>query len=125
MISRKRRKLHLQRKNKRKAFRLSFIDKECTIRPTASVEPTFDGFLRDISSSGMKVISYEDLVGLYKVNVIFELEEVFSINGVIKRKKPLKNDTFEYGIEFVSLDEDTEQRLFKILWDKSREKVII
>ncbi|MEH7335178.1 PilZ domain-containing protein [Neobacillus drentensis] len=123
--SRKKNKVVPRRENRRNAFRLSLWEHECTLTAPSSPGAVFHGTIRDISTTGIKLISYEDLTGIDEIKVHFELEEFFSLPGKIERRKRLDNGLYEFGVHFLNLDEKTEQKLFKILWDKSREKVVL
>lgn len=112
-------------KNRRDAFRLSLWEHECTFIVPASPDNVLYGTIRDISISGIRLITYEDLTGVDEIKVFFELGEPFSFAGKIERRKRLENGLYDFGVHFLGLDEKTEQKLFKILWDKSREKVVL
>lgn len=114
-----------RKKNRRNAFRLSLWEHECTFIVPASPDAVLFGTIRDISISGIRLITYEDLTGVDEIKVFFELGEPFSFAGKIERRKRLENGFYDFGVNFLSLDEKTEQKLFKILWDKSREKVVL
>jgi c-di-GMP-binding flagellar brake protein YcgR len=113
------------KKNRRNAFRLSLWEHECTFIVPASPDSVLFGTIRDISISGMRLITYEDLTDVDEIKVFFELGEDFSFVGKIERRKRLKNGKYDFGVHFLGLDEKAEQKLFKILWDKSREKVVL
>jgi c-di-GMP-binding flagellar brake protein YcgR len=114
-----------RKKNRRNAFRLSLWEHECTFIVPASPDTVLFGTIRDISISGIRLITYEDLTGVDEIKVFFELGEPFSFAGKIERRKRLENGLYDFGVNFLSLDEKTEQKLYKILWDKSREKVVL
>ncbi len=113
------------RNNRRNAFRLSLWEHECTFIVPSSPETVLYGTIRDISISGIRLITYEDLTGVDEIKVFFDLEETFSLAGKIERRKRLDNGLYDFGVHFLGLDDKTEQKLFKILWDKSREKVVL
>ncbi|WP_180960442.1 PilZ domain-containing protein [Neobacillus cucumis] len=123
--ARKKKTIVPSRDNRRTAFRLSLWEHECTLTAPSFPGKVFYGTIRDISISGVRLISYEDLTGVEDLRVHFELEEYFSLPGKIERRKKMDNGLYDFGIRFVRLDEKTEQKLFKILWDKSREKVVL
>ncbi|MGG3466038.1 PilZ domain-containing protein [Neobacillus pocheonensis] len=123
--TRKKNKILPKRENRRSAFRLSLWEHECTLTTASSPGTVLYGSIRDISLTGMKLISYEDLTNIDELTIHFELEEIFSLPGKIERRKRLANGIYEFGVHFIELDEKTEQKLFKILWDKSREKVVL
>ncbi|WP_066067166.1 PilZ domain-containing protein [Neobacillus soli] len=124
-FSRKRKIVAPTRNNRRNAFRLSLWEHECTFTVPSSPDAVFYGSIRDISISGMRLISYEDLSGVDELMVNFELGDYFSLAGKIERRKRLDNGLYDFGVHFLPLDEKTEQKLFKILWDKGREKVVL
>ncbi len=111
--------------NRRNAFRLSLWEHECTFIVPASPDSVLFGTIRDISISGMRLITYEDLTDVEEIKVFFELGETFSFVGKIERRKRLENGLYDFGVHFLGLDTKTEQKLYKILWDKSREKVVL
>ncbi|EKN64729.1 hypothetical protein BABA_22613 [Neobacillus bataviensis LMG 21833] len=113
------------RNNRRNAFRLSLWEHECTFTVSSSPDSILYGSIRDISISGLRLISYEDLTGVDDIFVNFDLGEHFSLPGKIERRRRLENGLYDFGVHFIALDEKTEQKLFKILWDKSREKVVL
>ena len=113
------------KKNRRNAFRLSLWEHECTFIVPASPDSVLFGTIRDISISGMRLITYEDLTDVEEIKVFFELGETFSFVGKIERRKRLENGLYDFGVHFLGLDTKTEQKLYKILWDKSREKVML
>lgn len=111
--------------NRRTAFRLSLLDHVCWFHDSKSEEPVYKGSIRDISITGMKLHSRVELPDINEITLEFEMSELFVLTGSIQRKKLLENDLFEYGIHFNPLDAKTEQKLFKVLWDKSKEKIVI
>lgn len=113
------------RKNRRNAFRLSLWEHECRFIVPSSPDTILYGTIRDVSVSGIRLITYEDLTGVDEINLFFELGEPFAFAGKIERRRRLDNGLYDFGVHFVGLDEKTEQKLFKILWDKSREKVVL
>ena len=113
------------RKNRRNAFRLSLWEHECTFTILSSPDKVLFGSIRDISLSGIRLITYEDLTDVDEIKVFFELGELFSLAGKIERRRRLENGLYDFGVHFIGLDDKTEQKLFKILWDKSREKVVL
>ncbi|WP_423799776.1 PilZ domain-containing protein [Neobacillus sp. SAB-20_R2A] len=112
--------------NRRTAFRLSLLDQDCWFYPASSGEPEYKGLIRDISITGMKLHSLVDIGKIDEITVEFAfLQESFTLTGQIRRRKILENDFYEYGVHFHPLDEKTEQKLFKVLWEKSKEKIVI
>lgn len=124
-ISPKKTKTLPKKPNRRTAFRLSLLDQVCWFHDSASEEPVYKGSIRDISITGMKLHSNLELPDINEITVEFEMGEFFVLTGQIKRRKLLENDLFEYGIHFNPLDPKTEQTLFKVLWDKSKEKIVV
>lgn len=122
--SRKRTNAIPKRTNRRSSFRLSLWEKECSFRLPSTSDSIFFGTIRDISSTGMRLIAYEDLTGIDKIRVDFELQVSFSLLAKIERRKKLENGMYEFGVRFLFSNQETEQQLFKILWDKSKEKVM-
>jgi c-di-GMP-binding flagellar brake protein YcgR len=124
-ISPKQTKVLPKRPNRRSAFRLSLLDQACWFHDSNSEEPVYKGSIRDISITGMKLHSSVELPVINEISVEFDMSELFVLTGSIERRKLLDNDLFEYGIHFHQLDPKTEQRLFKVLWEKSKEKVVV
>lgn len=116
-------KLEIQRRNQRSGFRLSLPNLNCTFTLIDGTDESLSkvtsksdkGYIQDISTTGLKLSSTEDLPVRrnFKVNIDFRLQgEYFSLQGLIVRKEGhIENELTAYGIRFIDMDAAYEAQL--------------
>lgn len=110
---------------KRRAFRIELLDQECEFELIGFGDKMLEqlkykkgkGKIKDISYSGMKLSCKLDFPVRKKIflRLHFVLyDEEFSLKGKIVRKEERMDDIF-YGIEFIELDHQDQQRLYQVI----------
>ncbi|WP_249310469.1 PilZ domain-containing protein [Bacillus sp. FJAT-49736] len=109
--------------NKRKNFRVEVDNLYCIIKFNHFGNPkyeklkdkTIEGYIEDISLSGMKFSSDYELPVRSDINILisFQLDHlVFSVKGkIVRRQDHLNNENVTYGIEFAELLPNQEKQL--------------
>jgi hypothetical protein len=98
--------------NRREVFRLKFNNTFCDFQPLVSTSRQI-GSIRDISSGGIRIetktddLSVKSLLMLY-----FELQdETFIFEGIIKWKRNIGPNRYQYGIKFMHVPTFDQNRL--------------
>ncbi|EHL74634.1 hypothetical protein HMPREF1015_03272 [Bacillus smithii 7_3_47FAA] len=110
---------------RRRAFRIKLLDQECKLESIGFgdklLEPLKhkkgEGKIKDISYLGMKLSCKLDFPVRKKIflRLHFVLcDEEFSLKGKIVRKEERMDDIF-YGIEFIELHHQDQQRLYQVI----------
>jgi c-di-GMP-binding flagellar brake protein YcgR len=114
-------------KNRRQAFRIHLTNHKCTYQfPALGLIET--GKIRDISATGMRLVTYEDLPdsNLVEMRIFFTLDGIpFQLEGKIVRKRITPNRKYDYGIQFIHSDKKTKEQLFQQLWQMGFKKARI
>lgn len=110
---------------RRRAFRIELLDQECEFELIGFGDKMLEplkykkgkGKIKDISYSGMKLSCKLDFPVRKKIflRLHFVLyDEEFSLKGKIVRKEERMDDIF-YGIEFIELDHQDQQRFYQVI----------
>ncbi|MCQ6278573.1 PilZ domain-containing protein [Bacillus sp. EB600] len=110
-------------KNKRKNFRVKANDIYCIVKFDHFGDPklqklkdkTIEGYIEDISLTGMKFVSNYELPvrSDIRITTSFQLDQfVFSLKGkIVRRQDHLKFENVIYGIEFTDLLPNQQKQL--------------
>jgi hypothetical protein len=98
--------------NRREAFRLKFNNTFCDFQPLVSPARQI-GSIRDLSPGGIRIESNtEDLLVKSLLMLYFELQdETFIFEGIVKWKRKIGPNQFQYGIKFIKAPIYEQNRL--------------
>jgi hypothetical protein len=90
--------------NRREAFRLKFNNTFCDFQPLVSDSRQI-GSIRDISSGGIRIeAKTDDLLVKSLLMLYFELQdETFIFEGMVKWKRNIGPNRFQYGVKFINV----------------------
>jgi hypothetical protein len=98
--------------NRREAFRLKFNNTFCDFQPLVSPSRQI-GSIRDISSGGIRIeTKTDDLLVKSLMMLYFELQdETFIFEGIVKWKRNIGPNRYQYGIKFMNVPTYEQNRL--------------
>lgn len=98
--------------NRRESFRLKFNHTFCDFQPLISRSRQI-GSIRDLSSRGIRIETKTDqLTEKSLLMLYFELQdETFIFEGIVKWKRKIGPNHFQYGIKFINVPIYEENRL--------------
>ncbi|WP_284036447.1 PilZ domain-containing protein [Neobacillus sp. 114] len=109
--------------NRRESFRLKFNNTFCDFQPLLSDSRQI-GSIRDISSDGIRIeAKTDDLCEKSLLMLYFELQdETFIFEGIVKWKRNIGQNCYQYGIKFINVPTYEQNRLhMKLRIIKNRE----
>lgn len=86
--------------------------------------PLLKAVMLDLSANGMKVVIQENLILEEKLQFSINLdEEIIYLNGKVIRIEKGENNTNIYGIEFIEIDRNTDEKIVKFIFAKMRSQM--
>lgn len=116
-----------EKTEQRSRFRIPLFQETCEfIHSYSSVR--MSGKLVDISSTGIRLHTPEDMLGDENEQITLSLTlggTLFNRKGTIVRKKQINPHRFEYGICLQHMNEKEHEDLFQVVWKENKKRLAI